>query len=314
MAEDISHRVGDDEAGRRFDQILAAAAGVSRTEAKRLITEGHAALDGAPAAPSQRAAAGSRVTATVEEDVPSLPPGDVPFAVAFEDPAFVVVDKPAGVVVHPGAGHASGTLVNGLAARYEELAGLGPGRNWGLVHRLDRGTSGLLLVARTEEAHATLQAALRRREVARRYLAVAAGRPFDSATGTIEAPIARDPRRPTRMAVAVDGRPSRTHYRRLAAWPGRTLLEVTLDTGRTHQIRVHMAAIGSALVGDTVYGGRGVPRHGLARVWLHAHALAFPHPTGGETIEVRSPLPAELAAVLEALGEPELGEVPGELA
>ena len=179
-----------------------------------------------------------------------------------------------------------------------------------MVHRLDRDTSGLLIVARAAEAHELLQSQLRAREITRSYLALAADHDFDNATGTIEAPIGRDPNRPTQMAVVPGGRPARTHYRRLASWPGLTLLEVTLETGRTHQIRVHFAAIGAPLVGDRVYGRSRSSPADVTRVWLHAAHLSFSHPRDGRPVTARAALPDDLAATLKALGKPVRGEIP----
>ena len=297
----------------RFDRVVARLLSASRSEARALVEVGAATLDGRPALPSTRVAAGSQITVAAQPHAGRLVASDVPFEIAREGETFVVIDKPAGVVVHPGAGHGSGTLVNGLVARYPELRDLGKGRNWGLVHRLDRDTSGLLVVARTVAAHSSLQGQLRSRSMERTYLALAGGREFDNAAGTIEAPIARDPQQPTRMAIVRDGRPSRTHYVRVAAWPGRTLLRVILDTGRTHQIRVHLSAISAPLVGDHTYGGDTAGNPQLNRVWLHACLLSFESPDGGDDVIVSSSLPDELRSSLDALGDPSLGEVPSSL-
>ncbi len=312
MTDKIDHVVGDEEAGDRFDRIVARVAHTSRAEAKHLVTTGAAVLDDGPASPAVRVEAGSRVLVMREKPASNLTVAEVPFRIVHEDETFIVVDKPAGVVVHPGAGHDADTLVNGLVGAFPQLGDLGPERNWGLVHRLDRDTSGLLLVARSIAAHERLQSDLRKRTIIRRYLALAAGREFDNATGTVEAPIGRDPRRPTRMAVVRGGRAARTHYVRLAVWPGFTLLDVTLETGRTHQIRVHLAAISAPLVGDVVYGAGGTSFIGLDRVWLHAAQLVFAHPDDGREITVRSGLPAELRGVLESLGTPQDGAIPGD--
>lgn len=290
--------------------MVAGLTGASRARAKQLVVSGAALVDGRKAAPSARLPEGSVVTIEVEDPASALAAADVPYSVARDDRAFVVIDKPAGVVVHPGAGHEADTLVNGLVGRYPELRDLGPEKNWGLVHRLDRDTSGLLLVAKDRETHTRLQSELRARRITRSYLALASGREFDNATGTIEAPIGRDPRRPTRMAVVHDGKQARTHYVRLAAWPGVTLLEVTLDTGRTHQIRVHFSAIHAPLVGDRTYGAAKEPGESLDRVWLHAGRLAFDHPDDGTPVDVGSRPPVELRSVLAALGEPVGGEIP----
>jgi len=212
--------------------------------------------------------------------------------IRHRDEHLLVVDKPAGLVVHPAKGHREGTLSQLL----QGLAGGGDPARAGIVHRLDRDTSGLMVVARTEAAHAGLQAALRRRELEREYLALVEG-VVGSRSGTIEAPIGRDPRTRTRMAVGGSfPRMARTHFTVERSLPGRSLLRVRLDTGRTHQIRVHMQAIGHPVAGDPEYGGAGAL--GLTRQFLHAARLAFPHPVTGERIEVRSPLPPDLERAL----------------
>ncbi|HEX6457145.1 MAG TPA: RluA family pseudouridine synthase, partial [Solirubrobacterales bacterium] len=211
------------------------------------------------------------------------------------DDALAVVDKPAGLVVHPAPSHTGPTLVDELA---EILGGGGDPERPGIVHRLDKGTSGLLVVARDDETHAALQEAVRRREVERLYLALAGGR-LVSRTGTIDAPIGRAARRRHRMAVSgAASREARTHFEVLELLPRETYLEARLETGRTHQIRAHFAAIGHPLTGDVTYGG--VERYDLDRQFLHAHRLAFRHPRTGEPLEFSSPLPADLAQALEA--------------
>jgi 23S rRNA pseudouridine1911/1915/1917 synthase len=258
------------------------------------------------------AAAGKvRVTAgqeiAVDEDLvpasgtPAADP-DVAVPVVHEDADVVVVDKPAGLVVHPGHGNESGTLVNGLLARYPELAGVGDPARPGIVHRLDRDTSGLLAVARTELAYDALVAALGRREVERIYLALAWGHP-DAPRGVIDAPLGRSATRATRMAVNVDGREARTRYEVQRTFRDPVpcaLLECHLETGRTHQIRVHLAAIGHPVIGDRDYGG---VRSALTvpRPMLHAHRLGLRHPRSGEALTVSSPLPADMAGVLDRL-------------
>jgi 23S rRNA pseudouridine1911/1915/1917 synthase len=222
-----------------------------------------------------------------------------PFAIVYEDEQLLVVDKAAGVVVHPARGHPEGTLAQLLAGR----AGGGDPQRAGIVHRLDRDTSGLLVVSRTEEAHRLLAGALARREIVREYLALVRGRP-PARAGTIEAPIGRDRRVRTRMAVREGGhtrqgrggREARTHFTLERALPDTTLLRVRLDTGRTHQIRVHLQAIGHPVCGDREYGAQGML--GLERQFLHAARLAFDHPLTGERVDVSSPLPADLARAL----------------
>lgn len=298
--------------GVRADRAIAVLLDVSRSSARKTIDAGGAVRDGKALRPADPVAIGDELSVTVEATRTVAEPDDaVEFAVAYEDEDVLVVDKPAGLVVHPGAGTPGGTLVNGLLARYPGAGELGSEHRWGIVHRLDRDTSGLLMVAKTSDAQLHLQDALRKRMVNRRYLALATGR-VDSTTGTIEAPIGRDPSNPTRMAVTSAGRPARTHYRVLAAWddPEVTLLSVELETGRTHQIRVHLQAIEHPIVGDVVYRPRQPIAADPGRTWLHATELIFPHPSGSGPITVQSPLPDDLAVSLEQLGPPTRGSLP----
>jgi 23S rRNA pseudouridine1911/1915/1917 synthase len=251
-------------------------------------------VDGEPRAKSFRLQGGEEVE--LPDAGPAAepePPPDV--RIVYEDEHLLVVDKSAGVVVHPGAGHASGTLVHALA---DKAAGGDDPERPGIVHRLDRDTSGLLVVARTEEAHARLQALVRRRRLERGYLALVRGRPR-SRRGRIEAPIGRDRREPTRISLDTE-RPKDavTHFEVERLLERHALLCVRLETGRMHQIRVHLAAIGLPVVGDRVYGA---PEPGLERQFLHAATLAFPHPISGERVEAESPLPADLQAFLDGL-------------
>jgi 23S rRNA pseudouridine1911/1915/1917 synthase len=224
---------------------------------------------------------------------PEAEPEPLDLRIAYEDDHLLVVDKPAGLVVHPGHGHAAGTLVQGLLHR--GLAGGEPGRP-GIVHRLDRDTSGLLVVARTEAAYEGLRALVKARKLEREYLALVRGRPR-SRSGRIEAPIGRDRREPTRMSLDTDTpKPAVTHFEVLELFHDHALLRVRLETGRTHQIRVHLAAIGLPVAGDPVYGA---PEEGLRRQFLHAARLAFSHPVTGERIDVESPLPPDLLHALE---------------
>jgi 23S rRNA pseudouridine1911/1915/1917 synthase len=282
--------------GERVDRALARISDSSRAAARAALESGAVTLDGAMAAPSSRVSAGAVLEGEIVQSTAPLVPEAVPFGVEYEDAHVAVVDKPAGVVTHPGAGNATGTLAAGLLQRWPSIRGVGATDRWGIVHRLDRDTSGLLVVALTHEAFAALSDAIRRRDVVREYLGLVAGVP-EAATGTIDAPIGRDPRRPTRMRVHRDGRPSVTHYRVEERHGDATLVRLTLETGRTHQIRVHLASIGLPLVGDPVYGnGRGSPR-----VFLHATRLGFDHPITAAPIVVSSPLPADLAGVLDRL-------------
>ncbi len=295
--------------GVRADRAVAVIFDVTRAVARRLVETGDVHDAGRTLTPAQRLTAGTVLTATLPEPQPALVPAAVAFGVVFEDEAVIVVAKPAGLVVHPGAGTPEPTLVAGLVHRFPDLAGLEQHR-WGLVHRLDRDTSGLLVVARSVSAFDRLQEELRLRRIERSYLALVEGTP-DGGRGTVDAPIGRDPHHPTRMALVRDGRPARTHFRRLAAWSDATLLDVQLETGRTHQIRVHLASIGHPVVGDRMYGGRrGRHRADAGRQWLHAARLAFAHPVDGRSIEVTSSPPEDLRAAIAGLGEPDAGAVP----
>jgi 23S rRNA pseudouridine1911/1915/1917 synthase len=238
---------------------------------------------------------GEAVTVEAVQEPERAPVPPARFAVAFEDEHLLVVDKPAGVVVHPGTGHEEGTLVQALAGR---VAGGGDGARPGVVHRLDRDTSGLLVLARTEQAHFALSELIRRRAITREYLAAVAGRPR-ARTGTIDAPLGRDRRVRTRMSTDTDDpRDAVTHFEIVEALPDASILRVRLETGRTHQIRAHLLAIGHPVLGDPEYGR---PAAGLRRQFLHARRLAFTHPVTGEPIDLESPLPDDLQAALARL-------------
>ncbi len=297
--------------GQRADRIVATLLDISRAAARRAVDRSEVKSGGIPLAPAQRLSAGTRLIVVRPSADPGPRPLDRPLQVVYESPHCLVVEKPAGLVVHPGAGHRDDTLVNVLIHHYPELAGLSDEYRWGLVHRLDRDTSGLLIVARRADAHTALQAQLKRRDIERTYHALVTGR-LEPATGTVEAPIGRDPGHPTKMALRHDGRFARTHYRRLASWHDATLLEVRLETGRTHQIRVHLASIGAPIVGDKTYGGRSDHRADPGRVWLHASVLRFRDPglpATAEPVVVRSPLPVDLQSSLDQLGAPEEGAI-----
>jgi 23S rRNA pseudouridine1911/1915/1917 synthase len=290
-------------AGERVDRAVALLTGWTRAEVQGLVDREEILVDGRAVPKSRRLEEGQVVEVLAEPPAEGVPEPDpsVEVPVVAEDDDVVVVDKPAGLVVHPGAGHASGTLVNGLLARYPEIAGVGDRARPGIVHRLDRDTSGLMLVARTPFAYETLVGALAAREVERRYLALVWGA-FDSPRGVVDAPIGRSIRRPTRMAVREGGREARTRYEVVSTFerPSVSLVECALETGRTHQIRVHLAAIRHPVVGDAAYGGG---REGIviARPFLHAAALGFTHPRSGAAMRYESPLPADLQAVLSGL-------------
>ena len=289
--------VPPEAAGERLDRFLAACEGVgSRAAAERLVEDGAVAVDGTPRSKSHRLVGGEELEFELpERREPALEPERVEgLRVAYEDEHLLVVDKPAGVVVHPSAGHSSGTLVHGLLAQAIE-GGEEPERP-GIVHRLDRDTSGLLVVARSDDAHRRLQGLIRRRKVVREYLALVRGRPRSRA-GRIEAAIGRDRRDATRISLDTDTpREAVTEFELEELLPEHAFLRVRLQTGRTHQIRVHLAAIDLPVAGDPVYGVAG--DLGLERQFLHAARLAFPHPFTGENVEVSSPLPADLAGAL----------------
>ena len=289
-------------AGERVDRAVALLTGWSRADVAVLVEAGAVRIGGQPVAKSRRLVEGEEieVEGEPEEDAPPRPE-PVEFRVVHADEDVVVVAKPAGLVVHPGAGHREGTLAGGLLHRYPEMAGVGDPMRPGIVHRLDRDTSGLMVVARSPRAYEALVAALGARRVGRRYLALAWGR-FDARRGTIDAPIGRSATRRTRMAVREAGKDARTGYEVMTQYehPVCALVECRLETGRTHQIRVHLAAIGHPVVGDGTYGGDRNPLR-PGRPFLHAHALALTHPFTGERLEFSDPLPPELAAVLSRL-------------
>jgi 23S rRNA pseudouridine1911/1915/1917 synthase len=293
----IEVEVPPDARGMRLDRFLAGHADVaSRAGAERMIEAGLVLVDGAARPKSHRLDAGAVVTLPEPEGPPAPAPGAVEpgVPIAYADEHLLVVDKPAGLLVHPVPGFHGPTLVDAVAG----LAAGGEAARPGIVHRLDRDTSGLLLVARDERTHARLQAQLRRRRIGRTYLALVRGRPR-SRRGRIEAPIGRDRRDPTRMSLDSDApRDAVTEFELAEALAGRSLLRVTLQTGRTHQIRVHLGAIGTPVVGDPVYGHG--PELGLDRQFLHAAELRLVHPETGEPLVVRSELPADLASALAA--------------
>jgi len=292
----VKQRVPDEAAGERLDRFLASLPEVgSRGVAERLLETGTVLVDGRPLDKSRRLSGGEELEFDPPEpEVTTLEPEQMDLRIAYEDEHLMVVDKPAGLVVHPASGHATGTLVQGLLEH--DIAG-GDAARPGIVHRLDRDTSGLMVVARSEEAHARLQKLIRNRALERHYTALVVGRPR-SRTGRIEAPIGRDRRDPLRHSLDTDKpREAVTHFEVRELLPRHTLLDVRLETGRTHQIRVHLAAVDLPVAGDAVYGR---PRElDLERQFLHAGRLAFPHPFTEERVDVESPLPPDLAAALE---------------
>jgi 23S rRNA pseudouridine1911/1915/1917 synthase len=301
----IVERIPAALAGERLDRVVALIADVSRAAAVTMIEAGGVRVDG-NVAPSGKVRLDEGVEVQIDPDAiprPGRPAADstVEFTIVHVDDAVIVVDKPAGLVVHPGAGNPDGTLVNGLLHKFPDLAAVGEPSRPGIVHRLDAGSSGLLVVARTSEAASSLIAQFAAHTAGRRYDAMAWGHP-EAAHGIVDAPIGRDPADPTRMAVLVDGRPARTEYevvQRYRTPADLALLSCRLQTGRTHQIRVHLAAVGHPLVGDTIYG-RGRPTFGLDRPFLHAAELAFDHPRSGQRLTFTSSLPRDLAGFVAA--------------
>lgn len=292
---------GADEDGARLDVVLAAVPQVgSRAAAQRLIDAGRVTVDGRPRPKRHRLREGEHLVADTSP-LGAAPPDaaateGVPYRVVHEDSHLVVVEKPAGVVVHPAPGHRTGTLAQALAGR--AAGGADPWRP-GVVHRLDRDTSGLLAVAKSDRVHRALQALIRERRMTREYLALVQGR-LDARSGTVDAPLGRDRARRTVVSTRTDKpRPARTHFTRLESLGRTTLVRARLETGRTHQIRAHFAAIGHPVAGDAAYGGEAGRRLGLERQFLHAAWLAFPHPVTGDEVAAESPLPADLAAALD---------------
>ena len=306
--------VPDALAGERIDRIVAVIADVARSDAAALVDDGRVRVNGVVLTQrSRRLVAGDEVSVAfvaAPERAPLAPDASVELRVIYEDDALVVVDKPAGLVVHPGAGNEGGTLVQGMLARYPEIAAMAAGAvgddayRPGIVHRIDKGTSGLLVVARTATAAASLSAQLAARTVERSYEALAVGH-FDAVTGLVDAPIGRSAGDPSKMAVSASGREARTRYtvRRAYSRPDPLSFVICrLETGRTHQIRVHLAAIGHPVFGDSRYGGgRGAFAAALGRPFLHAATLGFVHPVTGAAMRFDSPLPPDLAALLADL-------------
>jgi 23S rRNA pseudouridine1911/1915/1917 synthase len=311
-AEPIRLVVPGDQAGLRLDRFVAAAGrGWSRSQVARWIADGHVTRNGRPAKPSALLAAGDEVVVTPPPVEPAtVEAQDIPLAVLYEDEHLIVIDKPAGLVVHPAAGNPDGTLVNALLAHCRDLSGVGGVERPGIVHRLDKDTSGVLVAAKTDAAHRSLSLSFRWRTTEKHYLCVVYGVPA-AAEGVVDAPIARHPSERKRMAVVPGGRTARTMWWVRERFAGAALVECRPVTGRTHQIRVHMAHIGHALVGDQVYAGRqwrGIPDHALAercqsfpRQALHAWRLTFTHPASGEPMTFEAPLPADLSELLAEL-------------
>lgn len=295
--------------GERLDAWVAdQLAGLSRSRTAQLIADGRVRLNGAAAKKSERLEVGD----VVEVEIPDPEPSDVeaeaiPLEIVYEDGHLAVVNKPAGLVVHPAPGHRTGTMVNALLHHMDDLSGIGGVKRPGIVHRLDKDTSGLLIVAKHDRSHRRLSAALKRRDIHRIYLTACWGH-LEGDRRTVDAPVGRSHRNRKRMAVVDDGRRAVTHFRRVERWLSADLLEATLESGRTHQIRVHLAHIGHPVVGDDLYGAggaRGISGSGhlwarelermVPRQFLHAHRLRFEHPVTGGPMEFEAPLPAPLA-------------------
>ena len=304
-------QVPPDAAAQRVDRYVADVTGLSRSHVQKLISAGNLTAHGVPLKANTVIGPGTALRLVVPEPelLDMAPAPEIPVRIVYQDADLLIVDKPAGLVVHPSPGHGSGTLVNALlaldAGSFGGIAGV---QRPGIVHRLDRDTSGLLMVARTDVAQHSLMAQLKARRVKKTYLALVVGE-VSAEVGRIEAPIGRDPKHRTRMAIVPDGRPSTTGYRVRERFAGWTLLELDLVTGRTHQIRVHLEAIGHPIAGDPVYG-TGTSRKGprpagdrppLDRLFLHAWRLQLTSPSDGHLIRAEAPLPRELEGVLEGL-------------
>lgn len=290
-----------EHAGVRLDAFLSADGALTRSQAARLIAEGRVRVNGKPAAKSARLSGGETVTV----DVPhlretALPPQDIPLDVVYEDDDVIVVNKPTGLVVHPAPGHPDGTLVNALLHHCgDSLSGIGGEKRPGIVHRIDRDTSGLIIAAKNDAAHLALSAQLKDHSLSRTYECLVTGN-MKQDSGTVDAPIGRSSADRKKMAVVPTGRRAVTHWEVVARYPGVTHLRCRLETGRTHQIRVHMAYIGHPILGDTVYGAK-KPVPGLTGQCLHATGLRFVHPRTGEPVELHCPLPPEFTAMLQKL-------------
>ncbi len=290
-----------EHAGVRLDAFLSADGALTRSQAARLIAEGRVRVNGKPATKSARLSGGETVTVDVPQlRETALPPQDIPLDVVYEDDDVIVVNKPTGLVVHPAPGHPDGTLVNALLHHCgDSLSGIGGEKRPGIVHRIDRDTSGLIIAAKNDAAHLALSAQLKDHSLSRTYECLVTGN-MKQDSGTVDAPIGRSSADRKKMAVVPTGRRAVTHWEVVARYPGVTHLRCRLETGRTHQIRVHMAYIGHPILGDTVYGAK-KPVPGLTGQCLHATGLRFVHPRTGEPVELHCPLPPEFTAMLQKL-------------
>ena len=290
-----------EHAGVRLDAFLSADGALTRSQAARLIAEGRVRVNGKPAAKSARLSGGETVTVDVPQlRETALPPQDIPLDVVYEDDDVIVVNKPTGLVVHPAPGHPDGTLVNALLHHCgDSLSGIGGEKRPGIVHRIDRDTSGLIIAAKNDAAHLALSAQLKDHSLSRTYECLVTGN-MKQDSGTVDAPIGRSSADRKKMAVVPTGRRAVTHWEVVARYPGVTHLRCRLETGRTPQLRVHMAYIGHPILGDTVYGAK-KPVPGLTGQCLHAAGLRFVHPRTGEPVELHCPLPPEFTAMLQKL-------------
>ena len=300
--EPILLRASEESKNQRLDAFLASSLdGLTRSQATRLIESGEVAVDGKPVSKSYKLAGGEDIAVTLPEPEPvEAVPQDIPLDVVYEDADVIVVNKPSGMVVHPAPGHPDGTLVNALLYHCAgTLSGIGGALRPGIVHRIDRDTSGLIIAAKNDAAHQYLSAQLADHTLARTYECIVAGALRED-RGTVDAPIARHPTDRKRMAVVAGGREAVTHWEVIARYPGYTHVRCRLETGRTHQIRVHMAYIGHPILGDTVYGAKKeVP--GLTGQCLHAVGLRFLHPRTHEVMELSCPLPEEFTRMLQKI-------------
>jgi 23S rRNA pseudouridine1911/1915/1917 synthase len=300
--------IGPEDAGQRLDRFLATfLVGWSRTRIQQLIVSGVVLVNGRAGKSGYALRTGDQILldpASQQTRAPQAEPRPLPLDIVYEDADLLIINKAPGMVVHPAPGHSADTLVNALLARYPDLQEIGEGQRPGIVHRLDRDTSGLVLVAKNAHTQAALIEQMQRHEIVKRYLALVEG-VVGLDQGSIDAPIGRDPRHRQQMAVTMRGsRQARTHFRVQERFPRHTLLLIQLETGRTHQIRVHLKAIGHPVVGDPIYGsGNALRTRGLNRQFLHACQLQLTHPCSGQTLDIQAPLPADLQAVLERRNE-----------
>lgn len=303
MEERFFYVTEEDEAERIDKYLSSAAADLSRSYIQRLIREGFVMVNQAPVKPSFVVSPGDGIVLKAPDLKPLLAePEDIPLDILYEDNQLVVVNKPKGMVVHPAAGHETGTLVNALLFHCKSgLSGINGVIRPGIVHRIDRDTTGALVVCKTDEAHAALAVQLKEHSITRRYRAIVCG-VLREMEGTVDAPLGRSPKDRKRMAVIAGGKRAVTHWRVLEHLKGFTYIECCLETGRTHQIRVHMASIGHPLLGDTVYGPEKCPVKGLTGQTLHALILGFVHPSSGEYVEFTAPMPDYFTELLKRLG------------